>query len=174
MRLRLVFLSALAALLVAATALARSPSERKAMARARADVTRQLRYVRLPHGARKVSTDPSYHGLHLEGKFCLPKYTAWRHEFWRVPRTPESVSTWLQKHPPLHNLGYDLTGMPDGKETVWDMTVPFKSHKRVLGQTIDIQLGYAQGGGTAVRVDSEAFVKPPPHTKNPCPAPSSY
>jgi hypothetical protein len=27
---------------------------------------------------------------------------------------------------------------------------------------VDIQLGFAKGGGTAVRIDSEAFVTPPP------------
>ena len=153
------------ALLVAAVALAMSPSRQRWMARARADVARQFTYVRLPRGARQVRHDPSVRGLHLEGRFCLPKYTAWDHRFWRVPGTPDSVSSWIQNHPPRHNLGFDVTGNSD-------ITVPFKSHTKVSGQTVDIQLGVAKGSGTAIRVDSEAFVKPPPHTKNPCPSAS--
>ena len=165
MRRRAVCLSVVIALILAAVALAMSPSRHRWMARARADVARQFTYVRLPQGAKRVRHDPSVDGLHLEGRFCLPKYTAWAYEFWRVPGRQDAVFTWIEKHPPRHNLGYDATGDSD-------ITVPFKSHKNVLGQTVDIQLGAARGGGTAVRVDSEVFVNPPPHTKNPCPTAS--
>ncbi len=150
-------------LLGPAAGLAMSPAARRSLAHARADVARQLAAVRFPQDARKVQHDPSVRGLHLEGTFCVKSYTAWDHGFWRVPGTPESVFNWMQKHPPLHTHGVDASrSSPHSRSDVWDITAGFKDQTNVHGQMVDIQLGFAKGGGTAVRIDSEAFVNPPP------------
>jgi hypothetical protein len=158
----LVSLAVLLALLGAAAGLAMSPSARRSMSRARTDADRQLAAVRFPDGARKIRHDPSVRGLHKAGRFCVKSYTAWVHGFWQVPETPESLFRWIQKNPPLHTHGFDATwSKKNGKAVAWDITVPFPDQTNVHGQTVDIQLGLARGGGTAVRVDSEAFVNPP-------------
>jgi hypothetical protein len=157
-----VALAVVAALLVTAGALAMSPTDRNAMARARADAARQIAAVRFPRAATKVRDDPSVRGLRLVGRFCVKSYTAWDHGFWRVPGSLESVFGWMQKNPPLHTHGFDASRSTNvTKSSVWDITVPFKDQTNVHGQMVDIQLGFARGGGTAVRVDLEAFVSPP-------------
>ena len=68
----------------------------------------------------------------------------------------------MQRNPPLHIRGVDASHSTIAtKSSVWDITVPFKDQTDVQNQMVDIQLGSARGGGTAVRVDSEAFVTPP-------------
>lgn len=157
-----VALVVVAALVVTAVALAMSPRDRNAMARARAATASQIAAVRFPRGATKVQHDPSVGGLHLVGKFCNKSYTAWEHGFWRVPGSPQSVFAWVQRNPPLHIHGFDASHSTIvTKSSVWDITVPFKDQSDVQNQMVDIQLGFAKGGGTAVRVDSEAFVTPP-------------
>ena len=151
------------ALIASAVALAMSPSGRKSMAQARADAARQLAAVRFPRGARKVRLDPSVLGLRLAGIFCVKSYTAWDHAFWQIPGRPESVFKWMQANPPLHTHWISASwSEKDGKAVAgWDLMAAFKDQTNVHGQTVDVQLGFARGGGTAVRVDSEAFVNPP-------------
>ena len=181
MRRRALFLSAVIALTGAAAAQAAGPSAGhfwagpRAGAAARADAAKQLAAMRFPAGARKVQHDPSRIPLgpawgsnahQSRGCRTLRKYEAWDSGFWRVPGSPASVWQLMQDHPtvPAFDSGrwYDENPGWPGKSPPWGIDFIFRNQPNVTGRTDFVTLWFARGGGTAVRVDSEAMRKPPP------------
>jgi hypothetical protein len=178
------------ALLGAAPALAARPHGRfkvgsRAGAVARADAAKQLAAVRFPSGARAVQHDPSRLALGPawgsnahQSRSCrlLRQYEAWDSGFWRVPGSPASVWQLMQDHPtvPAFDSGrwYDSNPNWPGKSPPWGIDFIFRNQPNVIGRTDFVTLWFARGGGTAVRVDSEAMRKPPSGLT--CGPPRSY
>lgn len=176
------FGAVLLALIGADAALAVTPFARrsevgaKAGTVAKADAARQLAAIRFPPGARKVQRDPSIRPLgpawggnapQTRGCRILEQYEAWDSGFWRVPGTPSSVWTWMQHHPPVPTFDagrwYDSDISWQGKSPPpWGIDFIFKQQRNVVGRTDFVTLWFARGGGTAVRVETEAIRKPPP------------
>lgn len=132
-------------------------------AEARADAKRQLASVSLPPGAREVAGDRSDHGtLGSCGLACNINYNAQidDHRFWRVPDAPKSVVSWVRSHPPegghLRSSGRYLTaiGKPPDQYVLFDFP---PDHGRVFGRSLEVDIASAQGGGSALRVDSAAI-----------------
>ncbi len=168
----------------AGVALAITPSARRSDVGARAgsvarlDVVRQLAAIQFPPGARKVRRDPSIRPLgsawdgytpQTPGCRLLEQYEARDSGFWRVPGSPPSVWKWMQRHPPVPAFDagrwYDSDISWMGKSAPpWGIDFIFDREPKVVGRTDFVTLWFARGGGTAVRVDTEADRKPPPHT----------
>jgi hypothetical protein len=137
------------------------------MARARRDAARELASVVLPHGAMKVSRDPSVHpALRSQGFPCTrrdQKYVVDDHGFWRIPGKPAKVWTWLRNHPPPHTNYRHAQSNPYGSKPVsWFFDVDFKNQRNVMFRSVLMTLRRATGGGTALRVDATAVARPRP------------
>lgn len=157
----------------------RSPGRSMTGARAgrvaKADAARQFAAVRFPPGAKEVQRDPSiralgsaWHSNGTQSRGCriLREYDAWDTGFWRVPGTPASVWRWMQKHPtvPAFDSGRWYDENPSWKgPPPWGIDFIFKMLPNVVSRTDYVTVWFARGGGTAVRVDTEAMRKPPPN-----------
>ena len=167
------------ALLGAGGALAVAPSGQRARVGARAgpvaraDAVRQLADIRFPPGARQVQHDPSVRPLgaawstneHLS-RACriLMQYDAWDSGFWRVPGKPASVWKWMQDHPPVPAFDSGRWGDENPGwhgPLPWGIDFIFRNQAKIVSRTDFVTLWFARGGGTAVRVDTEAIRKSP-------------
>lgn len=171
-RRRVVWLAVLLALLLVAGAQAMTPFAHRSMARARRDAARELASVVLPHGAMKVSHDPSvHHALGPAGIDCTRKYVVDDHGFWRIPGQPAKVWTWLRNHPVPHSDYHHAGSNPYGSKPVsWFVDADFKDQRNVVFRSVDMTLRPARGGGTALRADATAVGEPRPDAE-PCLSP---
>ena len=132
-------------------------------AEARGDAKRQLASVLLPSGARRVAGDQSVHRtLGSCDLACNINYGDQfdEHGFWRVPEAPQSVQSWVRAHPPagghLRSSGEYPAGI--GKPPYLYVLFAFPSDRgRVFGRVLEVDIAGAEGGGSAVRVDSAAI-----------------
>jgi hypothetical protein len=166
---RTAWLVGMLALVLTAGAEAATPFANRSILRARADATRELRSVALPHGAEKVGGDPSLHrSLPPQSVACTERYAVELHGFWRVPGEPASAALWMRKHPPRHvrSVGFGSSSKY-GKTLEWNVWLFFRDQSDVTNRMIAVTLRPARGGGTAIRVDAIAVAEPRPH-QDPC------
>jgi hypothetical protein len=125
-------------------------------AAARIDAARELSLLRLPNGARRVSSDPSvgrwFAGPHFGGP-GTPNLVD-RHGFWRVPGLPDAVYAWIVAHKPR---GSFFSGCSCVGGTPYYLTYAYPSRRWGVDQrAVQIGVDAARGGGTAVRADGQA------------------
>jgi len=159
---RTLFLAAAVALAVSAGAQATTRFARRSLAHARVDAANELASARVPHGARKLRSDPSIaRGLRPQRVGCIKKYVVEDHRFWRVAGKPAAVWTWMLKHPPRrrHSVGSGML-LDHGKPIAWSIWFILPDQRTVVGRMVAVSLRPARGGGTAIRVDAIAVGEP--------------
>jgi hypothetical protein len=126
---------------------------------ARAFALRQLSAVRLPPGARSVAADPAVGGV-LASPQSRPGVGRLidQHRFWRVTGTPAALIGWLRRHAPAGTrLSSWGSGADRGVTFVWTRGYSFRILPAAVYEAeLDFAIAVANGGGTAVRVDSFA------------------
>ena len=131
---------------------------------ARLEAERLLSALRLPEGAREVSSDPATGSL-LSGdaRSHGARTLLDVHHFWRVPAEPQAVIAWLEAHPPAGSSasGHGETTGPRGAS--WEAGFAFNPRKpRVISrEDLVVQTAAAEGGGTALRADAHVIWNQP-------------
>lgn len=147
------------ALVAAVSALAAvSGGSQSNHAQARADARQQLAALAVPPGAKQVSQDTS---VHRNLSPCPPLCNAEEavvddSRFWRVPGDPKSVAAWVSSHAPAGARVRSSGPEPgyQGNYQVWFWFGGEPGH--VVGRSVIVEVAPAQGGGSAMRADSEA------------------
>lgn len=129
--------------------------------RARTDATTLLGRVRLPAGAKKLSSEPAGDGGMLSrpvSRPAIPTTLVDEHTWWRVPGSAASVLAYTRAHVPrggrFRESGSQATGrggMVSGYDGfVWPPVGPLLGSRELLVQVTNLV-----GGGTGVRVDAQ-------------------
>ena len=125
---------------------------------ARLEAGRLLSALRVPEGAKEVSSDPAVGSL-LGGDGRVhgaPPTLLDVHRFWRVPAEPQAVIPWLEANMPAGSRagGHGETTGPRGAS--WEADFSFSPQKpRVIPhEDLVVETAAAEGGGTALRADA--------------------
>jgi hypothetical protein len=161
-----VLVAALAASVVLAGSAAAAPKPvREARRAALRDVYQRLVIVRMPPGARPVKSVGR--GLRLNNPGTVPETPnlVQMHSFFLSPQPREAVVAWLTAHPPVSTGIQERGSLGVGKKTVVKY-VGFESPE-VRGKLSERGTLFAvaarPGGGSAIRVDTQAvWVTPHP------------
>ena len=119
----------------------------------------RLSAVRLPPGAVRTATDPAAGGV-LAKPQSRPGvgHLIDQHRSWRVAGTPAALIGWLRRHPPTGTRlsSWGSSGRR-GVPYVWTRGYSYRRLPRGIYEAeLDVAIAAADGGGSAVRVDSFA------------------
>jgi hypothetical protein len=144
-----------------------SPRERSNEQAARRSAAHLVDVINLPAGTLPVSGDISTTaqlGASTDASLAGANQFEF-HSFWRVPGKPSAVIAWIERHPPAGSTSSGDGGGGSGGVTLhWNVTFGYPAIAgRISSRTVTVTTAAARGGGTAVRVDSEAvWVVPRP------------
>jgi len=142
------------------------------------DAQRRLEGLRLPPGARRVSTAPS-------GSGDAPQSPAFEpatpnlidlHAWWTVPGSPLEALAWIKKHPPSGSrLKFESSFEDHGVTTSWDIGFEWPPIKGVADERALLVTATAGAGNeTALRVDAQAVWIVPRSSSERIPAASRF
>jgi hypothetical protein len=140
---------------------------RRAAAR---DAQRRLEGLRLPPGAKQVSTAPSGSGDALQSPFSEPATPNLidLHAWWTVPGSPLEALSWIKKHPPSGStLKFEGSSENHGVTTSWDIGFVWPPIKGIAeGRMLLVTATTGAENETALRVDAQAvWVVPRPSSE---------
>lgn len=134
------------------------------------DAQRRLEGLRLPSGAKRVSTAPSGSGDVLQAPAFEPATPNLidLHAWWTIPGDPQEVLAWIREHPPSGSkLKFESSFEDHGVTTSWDIGFEWPPIDEVADERALLVTATAgPGSGTALRADAQAaWIVPRPSSE---------